>query len=205
MERTAASRIPIGFVLAVLTGPLLACGPRHLPEMDRRPHPALEESGVVELSCTPPSEDGGCAAVAVFIAAPPEHLWSLLTDLDGMSTYFPGYSFRKDGDGPLVTGDTYEARRRGARDWERWRVIEQDAGARQLLAWDDSRLPGFVAEHQFLPVPGGAVSQEVAHCRHPERGLESNAALVHDAVVRTLRAAHRRLRRVAEGTAGGAP
>ena len=177
-----------------------ACGPTRYAVAPGAAHPALAHDGPIVLDCEPPEGWSECVAVAVFIAAPPERVFALMTDLEGLGRFFPGMEFRRLTEGPLMRGFEYEAREAGDEEWARYRIVAFEPGRRMAAEQVEGIFEGFRYDHRLLPVDGGTISQEVVDYELPFGLLDPlvDVVYVEGRIRRDLIRAHGLLRAAAE-------
>jgi len=68
--------------------------------------------------------------VAIPIQASAKRMYELVTNIEGLTEFFPSISFKLDSDKPLTVGSTYQTRQKGYKSWVPYRVLALDANAR---------------------------------------------------------------------------
>jgi ribosome-associated toxin RatA of RatAB toxin-antitoxin module len=64
------------------------------------------------------------------VRASRERLYELVTDIEGLTEFFPSVSFKLDSDAPLAVGNTYHTRQKGSKTWVPYRVLALDTNTR---------------------------------------------------------------------------
>ena len=100
--------------------------------------------------------------VAVLVHAPPEELYSHLTDIKHMADFFPGLEFKRDGKGPLKVGDTYYSKMSFERNWTGYRVtaVEENRRLAAEQIGEHWLIKGMRYDHRLIEVPEGTISAE---------------------------------------------
>jgi len=68
--------------------------------------------------------------VEIPIDAPLERMYQLVTNIEGLTEFFPSISFKLDSSDPLAVGSTYQTRQKGSKTWVPYRVLALDEDAR---------------------------------------------------------------------------
>jgi ribosome-associated toxin RatA of RatAB toxin-antitoxin module len=100
--------------------------------------------------------------VAVSVNASPDQLYKRVTDIEGLSQFFPSVSFELDSTDPLAVGSVYRTRQKGSRRWVPYRVLALDSN-RRMSAEMIGRDPVFESlryDHRFAPDGSSTVSTE---------------------------------------------
>ncbi len=100
--------------------------------------------------------------VAVTVDAPRERLYDFVTDIEGLTRFFPSVSFRLDSPGPLAVGSTYLTRQKGSRKWVPYRVFALEPNERMSgeLAGKDLLFEALRYDHRFEQDGDATVSIE---------------------------------------------
>ncbi|GMR02664.1 MAG: hypothetical protein BMS9Abin20_1009 [Acidimicrobiia bacterium] len=139
--------------------------------------------------------------VAVAVHASREQLYDLVTDIEGLSKFFPSVSFKLDSDAPLAVGSTYQTRQRGSKTWVPYRVLELDPNARMSaeLIGKDPLFKSLRYDHRFLTEGSATVSTERVDYtfRYGYAGRVLNFVIGKRLVRKQVLDAHKRLREAA--------
>jgi len=68
--------------------------------------------------------------VEIPIDASLERMYQLVTNIEGLTDFFPSISFKLDSSSPLAVGSTYQTRQKGSKTWVPYRVLALDENAR---------------------------------------------------------------------------
>jgi ribosome-associated toxin RatA of RatAB toxin-antitoxin module len=100
--------------------------------------------------------------VAVVVSASAERLYGLVTNIEGLSEFFPSVSFKLDSDAPLAVGSTYRTRQKGSKTWVPYRVLVLDPNARMSaeLVGKDPLFKSLRYDHRFVADGSATMSQE---------------------------------------------
>ena len=154
------------------------------------------------VDAKPSAEFAHCLKVSVRIAAPPERLYQMVTNIAALSTFFPQYEFRLDEAGILKEGDIYYARRKGAKTWAAYRVLALEPNKRLSaeLVSPDPLLQALRYDHRFFDEHGMTIShEEVKYTfRYGFLGRLFNLLIGRFVLRKQLLNAHRRLKAAAE-------
>ena len=152
--------------------------------------------------CMPPEGFDGCVAVSVTIRATPEECFRLVTDIENLSDFWPGYEFRREGQGPLRPGARYYSRRKGQKKWTPYRIVELMPGRRMVGELDSSDGPfaRLRYDHRFEMHDGQTRSKEQVSykLRYGLLGKVLDRLVVRKILKKQLVRAHLRLKQRAE-------
>jgi ligand-binding SRPBCC domain-containing protein len=100
--------------------------------------------------------------VSVAVNAPTQKLYDLVTDIEGLTAFFPSISFKLDSVDPLAVGSTYHTRQKGSKKWVPYRVLALDKNARMSaeLVGKDPVFKSLRYDHRFVPEGDKTVSIE---------------------------------------------
>ena len=103
-----------------------------------------------------------CFEVAVTVKAPAAALYDRVTDIEGLSEFFPSVSFKLDSDEPLAVGSTYHTRQKGSKKWVQYRVVALETNTRMSgeLVGKDPVFASLRYDHRFATEDGATVSTE---------------------------------------------
>jgi len=139
--------------------------------------------------------------VAVPIQASKERMYELVTDIEGLTTFFPSISFKLDSDAPLAVGSTYQTRQKGSKTWVPYRVLALDPNARMSaeLIGKDPLFKRLRYDHRFETEGDSTVSIERVDYtfRYGCAGRALNFVIGKRLVRKQVLDAHKKLREVA--------
>ncbi len=139
--------------------------------------------------------------VAVTVDASKERLYDLVTNIEGLSKFFPSVSFKLDSDAPLAVGSTYHTRQKGSKTWVPYRVLALDPNARMSaeLIGKDPLFKALRYDHRFVTEGDATVSIERVDYtfRYGYAGRVLNFVIGKRLVRKQVLDAHRRLREAA--------
>ncbi|MCL1598334.1 MAG: SRPBCC family protein [Actinomycetia bacterium] len=139
--------------------------------------------------------------VSVSVEASREQLYDLVTDIEGLTAFFPSVSFRLDSDAPLAVGSTYRTRQKGSRTWVPYRVVALDPNARMSaeLIGKDPLFESLRYDHRFVADGDETVSIERVDYtfRYGFAGRVLNSLIGKRLVRKQVLDAHERLREAA--------
>ena len=139
--------------------------------------------------------------VAVSVEARAEALYDRVTDIEGLSEFFPSVSFKLDSDEPLAVGSTYHTRQKGSKKWVQYRVVALDTNTRMSgeLVGEDAVFASLRYDHRFATEDGATVSTERVDYtfRYGLLGRLLNIVIGKRLVRKTVVDAHKRLREAA--------
>jgi ribosome-associated toxin RatA of RatAB toxin-antitoxin module len=142
--------------------------------------------------------------VAVSVDVPPELLYDRVTDIEGLTEFFPSVSFKLDSDEPLAVGSTYQTRQKGSKKWVTYRVLELDKNERMSaeLAGKDPLFDSLRYDHRFVVEGDATVSTERVDYtfRYGFAGRVLNMVIGKRLVKKQVLDAHKRLRAAAQGS-----
>ncbi len=100
--------------------------------------------------------------VSATVRAPHERLYDLVTNIEGLSAFFPSVSFKLDSNVPLAVGSIYHTRQKGSKRWVPYRVVALEANARMSaeLIGKDPLFASLRYDHRFLADGTATVSIE---------------------------------------------
>ncbi len=139
--------------------------------------------------------------VSVAVDALPERLYDLVTDIEGLTEFFPSVSFKRDTDAPLAVGSTYQTRQKGSKVWVLYRVLRLEPNARMSaeLVGADPLFKSLRYDHRF--VAEGSVTRSIERVDYTFRfgivGRLLNLAIGKRLVRKQVTHAHMRLRAAA--------
>jgi len=86
----------------------------------------------------------------------------LVTDIAGLTRFFPSVSFEFDSDEPLAVGSVYRTRQKGSKKWVPFRVLVLDKDARMSaeLVGKDPIFGSLRYDHLFIAEGDATVSRE---------------------------------------------
>ncbi|GMQ97818.1 MAG: hypothetical protein BMS9Abin17_0321 [Acidimicrobiia bacterium] len=89
--------------------------------------------------------------VAIPIRASAERMYELVTNIEGLTEFFPSISFKVDSDEPLAVGSTYQTLQKGYKTWVPYRVLALDTNARMSaeLVGKDPLFKKLRYDHRF--------------------------------------------------------
>ncbi len=141
--------------------------------------------------------------VAVTVDASRERLYDLVTNIEGLSRFFPSVSFKLESDAPLVVGSTYYTRQKGSKTWVPYRVLVLDPNARMSaeLIGKDPIFESLRYDHRFVAEGSATVSRERVDYtfRFGYVGRVLNFVIGKRLVRKQVLDAHQRLRETAGG------
>ncbi len=139
--------------------------------------------------------------VSVTVDASAERLYDLVTNIEGLSEFFPSVSFKLDSDTPLAVGSTYQTRQKGSKTWVPYRVLVLDPNARMSaeLIGKDPLFESLRYDHRFIPEGSGTMSRERVDYtfRYGLAGRVLNFVIGKRLVRKQVLDAHKRLREAA--------
>ncbi|GMQ84556.1 MAG: hypothetical protein BMS9Abin07_0120 [Acidimicrobiia bacterium] len=139
--------------------------------------------------------------VEVAVNASRERLYELVTNIEGLSQFFPSVSFKLDSDAPLAVGSTYHTRQKGSKTWVPYRVLVLDPNARMSaeLIGKDPLFKSLRYDHRFIAEEGATTSRERVDYtfRYGYAGRVLNFVIGKRLVRKQVLDAHRRLREAA--------
>lgn len=139
--------------------------------------------------------------VAVAVHASKERLYDLVTNIEGLSEFFPSVSFKVDSDAPLAVGSTYHTRQRGSKTWVPYRVLVLDPNARMSaeLIGKDPLFKSLRYDHRFVAEVSATMSRERVDYtfRYGYAGRVLNFVIGKRLVRNQVLDAHQRLREAA--------
>ena len=139
--------------------------------------------------------------VSVSVEAPSERLYDLVTNIEGLTAFFPSVSFEFDSDAPLAVGSTYRTRQKGSKTWVPYRVLALDPNARMSaeLIGKDPLFKSLRYDHRFVAEGSATISTERVDYtfRYGLAGRALNLAIGKRLVRKQVLDAHKRLREVA--------
>lgn len=142
--------------------------------------------------------------VSVAVNAPVQKLYELVTDIEGLTAFFPSISFKLDSTEPLAVGSTYRTRQKGSRKWVQYRVLALDTNARMSaeLIGKDPVFKSLRYDHRFVPEGDKTVSVERVDYtfRFGALGRLLNIIIGKRLVKKQVLDAHKRLRAAAGET-----
>lgn len=100
--------------------------------------------------------------VEIPIEAPLARMYELVTNIEGLTEFFPGVSFKLESEAPFAVGSTYLTRSKGFKSWVPYRVLalDQDARMSAELVGKDPIFKHMRYDHRFLSRGGTNVSVE---------------------------------------------
>jgi ribosome-associated toxin RatA of RatAB toxin-antitoxin module len=147
--------------------------------------------------------------VAVAVPASRKRLYDLVTDIEGLSEFFPSVSFKLDSDAPLTVGSMYYTRQKGSKTWVPYRVLVLDPNARMSaeLTGKDPLFEALRYDHRFVTEGSTTISRERVDYtfKYGYAGRVLNFVIGKRLVRKQVLDAHRRLREVAKREEGGPP
>jgi len=139
--------------------------------------------------------------VAIPIQASAERMYELVTNIEGLTEFFPSISFKLDSDEPLAVGSTYQTRQKGSKTWVPYRVLALDANARMSaeLIGKDPLFKQLRYDHRFLAEGDTTTSIERVDYtfRYGVAGRILNFVIGKRLVRKQVLDAHKKLREVA--------
>jgi len=139
--------------------------------------------------------------VAVPVEASSERLYELVTDIEGLTQFFPSISFKLDSDETLAVGSTYQTRQKGSKTWVPYHVLALDANARMSaeLVGKDPLFKQLRYDHRFETEGDTTVSIERVDYtfRYGFAGVILNFVIGKRLVRKQVLDAHKKLREVA--------
>jgi len=139
--------------------------------------------------------------VAVTVDASGERLYDLVTNIEGLSEFFPSVSFKLDAETPLAVGSTYHTRQKGSKTWVPYRVLVLDPNERMSaeLVGKDPLFKSLRYDHRFIAEGSSTVSRERVDYtfRYGYAGRFLNFVIGKRLVRKQVLDAHQRLREAA--------
>lgn len=139
--------------------------------------------------------------VEISIDAPLVRMYQLVTNIEGLTEFFPSISFKLDSTDPLVVGSTYQTRQKGSKTWVPYRVLalDQDARMSAELIGKDPLFKKLRYDHRFETRGGANVSIERIDYtfRYGIGGQILNFVIGKRLVRKQVLDAHKKLREVA--------
>ena len=139
--------------------------------------------------------------VAVSVDATPQSLYELVTDIEGLSRFFPSVSFELDSNEPLAVGSTYRTKQKGSKTWVPYRVLVLNQNARMSaeLVGKDPVFESLRYDHRFVPEGSSTASIERVDYtfRYGGLGRALNFVIGKRLVRKQVLDAHKRLRETA--------
>jgi len=139
--------------------------------------------------------------VSVSVEASSERLYDLVTNIEGLTAFFPSVSFKLDSDAPLAVGSTYRTRQKGSKTWVPYRVLALEPNARMSaeLIGKDPVFRSLRYDHRFVAYGSATVSTERVDYtfRYGLAGRALNLLIGKRLVRKQVLDAHKRLREAA--------
>ena len=100
--------------------------------------------------------------LSVSIKSPPDPLYKFLTDIEGLSEFFPQLEFKLDTEGPLKVGSIYHTRQKGTENWSAYQVLILEPNARMSaeLVGKDRLFNALRYDHRFIVDGSDTISHE---------------------------------------------
>jgi ribosome-associated toxin RatA of RatAB toxin-antitoxin module len=140
--------------------------------------------------------------VSVSVDVPPKLLYDRVTDIEGLTEFFPSVSFKLDSDEPLAVGSTYQTRQKGSKKWVQYRVAALDKNERMSgeLTGKDPVFKSLRYDHRFVVDGDATVSIERVDYTFRYRfvGKVLNLVIGKRLVKKQVLDAHKRLRAAAQ-------
>ncbi len=112
--------------------------------------------------CTPSLGFNHCFEASVFMKATPEKSWGYLSNIVGLSEFFPSLEFKRGNEGPLLAGEIYYSKLSREKKWTGYKILVVEEG-RRLSAKQIGRykiIEKMKYDHRLIPTEGGTLSQE---------------------------------------------
>jgi ribosome-associated toxin RatA of RatAB toxin-antitoxin module len=143
--------------------------------------------------------------VAIPIKASAERMYELVTNIEGLTEFFPSISFKLDSDEPLAVGSTYQTLQKGYKTWVPYRVLALETNARMSaeLVGRDPLFKKLRYDHRFETQGDMATSIERVDYtfRYGFAGQILNFIIGKRLVRKQVLDAHKKLREVAGSAA----